>query len=97
VIAAGERVWSSVRDLDHQARECAVAELLDTKNGAWLENGEPKLTAAQFKKRMKLQSIIVDEDESIEFWYEDGGLFGGHSINVRGSFGKGFTGAGIQG
>ncbi|HEY1121731.1 MAG TPA: DUF2262 domain-containing protein [Haloferula sp.] len=97
VIAAGERLWSSVRELDGQARERAVAELLDTKNGSWLENGQIALTAAQFKKSMKLQSIVIEEDESFEFWYGDGGLFWGHLINVSGSFGKGFTDASIQG
>lgn len=47
--------------------------------------GEKPLTAAQFLKRMKLQSVNADPDGSFAFWHDDGDLFWGHSIQVTGN------------
>lgn len=96
-IEAAERLVSTIRDWDRKARDLAVKELLSVKNESWLEEGETEVTSEQFKKRMKAESITVHEDGSFDFWYEDGDLFWGHSIEVRGDFDSGFTRAGFHG
>ena len=50
-----------------------------------------------FLCKMNLSSINITSKEHIEFWYNDCGLFEGHSILVAGDFENGFTEASIQG
>jgi hypothetical protein len=71
--------------------------LLPLKNDTWLQKGESPLTEADFLKRMRLQSIWFGEDGSFEFWHNDGDLFWGHSIEVRGNLKDGLTEADIPG
>jgi len=46
---------------------------------------------------MKPESIIIREDGGFDFWYEDGDLFWGHSIEVCGNFDDGFRDAAFHG
>ena len=78
-------LFSAHKDCDIRARECAAKELLSVKNGAWLEDGEKKFTADQFKNRMTMESIKVSPNDKFELWYDDGDLFWGHSIVVYGT------------
>jgi hypothetical protein len=55
------------------------------------------LTAGEFKKRMALDSITVVPDGSFEFWHNDGDLFWGHLIQIRGNVTEGPTDASIAG
>jgi hypothetical protein len=74
-----------------------LKELLSLKNEAWREEGESPLAAADFIKRMKLESISVLTNGDIEFWHDDGDLFWGHAIEVSGNLKKGLTRAVLQG
>lgn len=79
------RARDIVNDFDRYrtlVAEYAVDNLLDLKNGNWLEEGEQRLSREQFKARMKLESITVYPDGAVTFWHSDGGLFRGHSIQV---------------
>jgi hypothetical protein len=96
-IESAERLVITIKDWDKKARDLAAKELLSVKNDFWLEEGEAEVTAEQFKKRMKTKSITVHENGRFDFWYEDGDLFLGHSIEVRGNFDSGFTDAGFHG
>jgi hypothetical protein len=75
----------------------AVKELLSLKNDSWLEDDEAPLTAAEFIRRMKLESISISGDGDFEFWHNDGDLFWGHSIQIRGNLKEGLTDADIPG
>ena len=97
VIETAERLWESIRDWDAKARKRATEELLSVKNGFWLIDGEQPLTAKEFQKRMKPDSIVVREDGEFEFWYDDGDLFSGHSIEVRGDLDGGLIHASFHG
>ena len=81
----------------HRATDYAVSELLTLKNEAWLGEDESELSAAQFRARIKLTSIVIRSGERFEFWYEDGDLFWGHSISVSGDLINGPKDANIQG
>ncbi len=78
-------LWSSSEDWNRRIVECAVAGLLDLKNESWLEPGEENVTADELRRRLQLEAISVDGHGEFEFWFADGGLFGGHSILVDGS------------
>lgn len=58
-----------------------VATLLPLKNENWLDAGEVALTPDAFLARLRLKSITAS-DQSATFWYDDGGMFGGHSVET---------------
>lgn len=90
-------LWADQSGWDDRVRNYAVEKLLELKNDNWLGEGESPLTAKQFLKRMKLETVSVDADGSFEFWHNDGGLFLGHSIRICGSLTEGPTSADISG
>lgn len=71
----------TIGDIDRDARLCAANELLETKNRAWLEEGEAPLTAETFMQRLRLTEVVF-EDGGIFFWYDDDDMFWGHTISV---------------
>ncbi len=90
-------LWADQSGWDDRVRNYAVEKLLELKNGNWLGEGESPLTAKQFLKRMTLETISVDADGSFDFWHNDGDLFLGHSIQIRGNLTDGPTCADIPG
>lgn len=58
-----------------------VAKLLPLKNENWLDEGEVALTPDAFLSRLRLKSITAG-DRSATFWYDDGEMFGGHSVET---------------
>jgi hypothetical protein len=64
-----------------EIRDAIQKELFDTYNDCWESLGQ--LSESQFQKRIKLESIVVDESGSSGVWFKDGGLFLGHAIEVR--------------
>ncbi|MGJ8654747.1 MAG: DUF2262 domain-containing protein [Opitutaceae bacterium] len=92
-----QETWTKIKKLDQDARDCAVSELLETKNGFWLDDGDSEISEKTFRKRMTLDYLNLDSNGSIEFGYKDGDLFWGHTIVVRGNHNTGFTDAGIEG
>jgi hypothetical protein len=96
-LRAAEELWRNQRALDRQVRECAVKHLLKTKNQSWLDDGEPPCTHERFKRRMKLTSIDLAPRGKFMFSFNDGGLFDGHCIVVRGSLARGPSRAEIAG
>jgi hypothetical protein len=92
-----QRLWAERQEWDRRVRECIVKSLLSLKNDGWLEEGEEPLEAGDFLSRLRLQSIGVKPYDGFEFWFDDGDLFWGHSIEVYGSFAEGLGEASIQG
>jgi hypothetical protein len=90
-------LWEDRVGWNRRVRDYAVQELLSDKYDAWLSDDEAKLTPDEFKARMALDSITVYPDGSFDFWYDDGDLFWGHSIQIIGNLSKGPTSAGISG
>jgi hypothetical protein len=90
-------LWDSQESWSERIANYAVAKLLPLKNKAWLADDESELSADQFKSKMKLESISIQPNGKIEFWYEDGGLFWGHAIRVSGNLADGPDDAGIEG
>jgi hypothetical protein len=59
-----------------------VADLLPMKNGEWRDADEPLLSGADLLSALDAPDINVWEEESIMMLFSDGGLFGGHYIEV---------------
>jgi len=90
-------LWRDQSEWDERLRAKAVEELLTLKNENWLGDDEAEVSPAEFKRRMKLEAVTVAPDGEIEFWFEDGGLFLGHSIQISANLVDGPTDAGIAG
>lgn len=96
-INTAERLWRDQAAWKRKVDEFAVEKLLPLKNESWLGENKRELIPADFKKKMKLQSINVAGDGSFEFWHDDGDLFWGHSIQIRGTLKDGLVVADIPG
>ena len=90
-------LWQDQRSWNERIRKYAVEQLLDAKTDNWLEADEAALTAEQFNDRMTLDSITVDAGGTFECWFDDGDLFWGHAIDIRGTLTSGFIDGGISG
>lgn len=93
-LLAGAAGW------DRRVREYAAEDLLASAND-WaeqLEDEEPQeITKEQFMERMELESIEVRADGGFHFWFGDGDLFYGHSIQVSGDLEHGPDEASMEG
>jgi hypothetical protein len=75
----------------------ATAEFLSLKNDSWLGEDEAELSMEEFKSRLILNSITVYANDDFEFWFDDDGLFFGHSIRIAGNLSRGPSNAGLEG
>lgn len=96
-LAAAESLFDLEQPWNARALDFAAAQLLATKNGAWLAEDEAALTREQFIACMALVDISVDACGDFFFLYEDGDLFWGHAIVVRGRLDSGLSDADIAG
>jgi hypothetical protein len=88
---------SNQSEWQSRVEDCALRELLDLKNASWREDGEPELAGKDFLARISLETIWISHDGSFTFWFNDGDLFWGHAIEVRGTLEVGPTSANIAG
>lgn len=97
VLEAATRLFSEQARWHHRVREYAVEQLLPLKNDTWLDEDEEAMSADEFLSKMSLESICVDESGDLTFWHNDGDLFWGHAIEIRGDLSDGLTDADIPG
>jgi hypothetical protein len=66
-------------------RAALRAELLELYNDTWRREGEPVLSAKGLADRLQWSLLVVSAGDvvPVEFGYEAGGLFGGHSVTVE--------------
>jgi hypothetical protein len=96
-LTTAHALWDLQSVWRKRVTDLAIAELLDLKNEAWLQEDESLLTAEIFRTTMQLESISTSPDGSFDFWYSDGGLFEGHAIRVAGNLSEGPVSADIEG
>ncbi len=69
-----------------RAEAYAVQELLPLKNEHWREDlgddEEPPLTPEQFTSRMTLEALVFYAEGDVTFYYNDGDMFYGHTIEL---------------
>ena len=83
-------------DFIEKAKDYAAKKLLKLKNDLWLEDDEKELSKKEFKTRMEFTSLYVFR-ESANFYFDDGDLFWGHTIEVNVNKNLEFTDANIVG
>lgn len=97
LLPTADKLWRDELNWKRNIDDYAVNELLPVKNEFWLDDGKNALSANEFKSRMTLLSVTIRKNGVFEFWYDDGDMFLGHSIQVSGSLDSGLTTAGIHG
>lgn len=58
-------------------------ELLADKNGDWRKPGEAEISKEQFIRKLRLLELDLFPDQQLELFYDDGGLFRGHTVIAR--------------
>lgn len=92
-LARLESLCADLETFDKRARECAAEELLENA----IDWCEEELTSEQFANRMSNPALCVGSDGSVEFTFDDGGMFWGHVIVVSMDADGVFSGADIEG
>jgi hypothetical protein len=95
-------VVKDLPNLDARAKQVAASGLTETYNGGWNEYDEPqddgslravsnpKLTQEEFVSKLTLTAVNVTGN-MLTFFYDDGGMFWGHSVIVTSMDGTAFT------
>lgn len=94
-LALAANVVGRLAELDQLAKTAAVANLLATYNGGWNEYDEaqedgsfktvtnPQLSDVEFEAKLSLRDVNVTGAQILDFYYDDEGMFWGHSILVN--------------
>ncbi len=97
-------VVNQLEQVDNAAKKVAASDLTDTYNESWNEFEEeqddgtfktvtnPKLTEAEFANKLTLHSVNVS-GAMLDFFYDDGNMFLGHTVVVNFLDGTNFTDA----
>jgi hypothetical protein len=97
VVDVAKQLFADQPGWQQRVTDFAIEQLLPLKNETWREDDEAELTGEDFRSRMSLESIDIDESGVFTFWHDDGDLFWGHAIEIRGSLVNGLTHADIPG
>ena len=97
VLAIAERFWKDQADWDRRLREFSAAQLLELKNDSWLQDDEKPLTDAEFINKLTPNSMGFEPPDDFTIYYNDGDIFWGHAIEIRGTLSKGPESADIVG
>ena len=92
-----QRLMQNQSKWQGKAENLAARKLRRLRNRDWRGDDEPSLSQGEFKSRLGLMSISIYPKNRFSFWYDDGGLFAGHIIEIRGSLFWGLTSADLMG
>lgn len=93
-LALAASAAGALTDLDRRCKELVAAEYLDSYNTGWrigevmrpdgnFERFEkPALSPAEFCEKLELKSFEATGGTLLTFWYDDDGMFWGHSLYV---------------
>ena len=95
LVALADTLISASDDWTKRAKAFAADQLMSLKNDAWQDDDEDDISRHDFMSRMTLKEISIDENGDFTFYFDDGDLFWGHSINVCGNIVEGLRTAGI--
>jgi hypothetical protein len=74
---------SDLDSFDRHCKQFATDRLLDLKNRGWRGAGEVIIPESRFIASISLESVSIDSRGAITAYYEDGGMFGGHTIVIE--------------
>ena len=104
-LALASDVVSDLPSLDKLAKQVAAKDLLQTYNNGWNEYDEvqedgtlksvinPQLSERGFEAKLSLREVHITGEGTVDFFYDDEGMFWGHTIVVTSFDGTDFTNA----
>jgi hypothetical protein len=102
-LSLAAEVVRRLSELDERAKRVAVADLRETYNSRWNEYDEaqedgslkavsnPQLSELEFQEKLSLNAVNVTGNQIIDFFYNDSGMFWGHSVVVNSLNGTDFS------
>lgn len=96
-ITVAHALWRDQRRWTGDAIRVATEQLVTLKNGEWLGERERPVSPDRFGKKLSLIDIAIEDGGHFVFDFDDGDLFFGHTVVVRGNLSEGFTHADIAG
>lgn len=79
---------------DPRIRNFAAAEMTETYNDEWRDDEDPEISEEGFAARLSLRDLTVDGDQAT-FWFDDDGMFQGHTVCVEATLADGPTDASL--
>jgi hypothetical protein len=80
-LAQARRLVGAPDEFAERARQLASETMRELKNETW-SGDDPPLSAAQLADRLSLEACEIAADGVATLYFDDGGLFGGHSVVV---------------
>jgi hypothetical protein len=74
---------SDLEAIDRNCKQFAAHRLLDLKNHEWREPGQVIIPEGRFIASISLESVSIDSQGAMTAYYQDGGMFGGHTIVIE--------------
>jgi hypothetical protein len=96
-LSAAIQLVANLPQVDRAAKHFAASRLTQMKNDSWLEEDENEVSEREFQQRLVLAAIEAEAEGSISLFYDDGNLFFGHDVDVRGVVTGEFHEASISG
>ena len=84
-------------DFQKRLSDILVRDLLPLWNKDWRDEGAKPMTPATLRKSVALTEIVISARGSCEFIFDDGDVFQGHDLVVRGDLKKGPQQADLDG
>jgi hypothetical protein len=79
-IALAKNILSSLEEYDKNGRSYIIENSLQSYNENWREDDEPILSADEFDQNLQLDAINFLSTDSVDFFYSENNMFGGHSL-----------------
>lgn len=74
------KVLADLQTYEAKAREKIIEDYLDVYNDNWTDENNPKLNEQEFSDNLTLTNVSFGGEDSIEFFYAENDMFGGHSL-----------------
>ena len=94
-IALANNILSHFSIHEANARKVVIDTYLDNYNENWAdeEDGFPKMDREEFNSNLSLYAINFLSDSSVDFFYNDNGMYGNHSLIAQSFDGENFDNA----
>ena len=99
-LASLEQFWKKKANWDKKLRAFAAKQLLSLANDRASnddEHPDKVWTEESFAEALKNESLTMNTDGGFEMWYDDGGIFFGHTVVVYGDVKNGAKEAKMEG
>ncbi len=96
-LALARRLLENFDDFSRRSKDELLKECFAMYNDDWRQEGDPVLTAEEFLGNFHLTAINILGDKSVDFFYDESGMFGNHCMIPQIFDGENFDGVMMYG